>query len=398
MPLAATNSALSGRIPELDGIRGIAIGMILITHLFCVVTRPGSALAYALVPLRLNWSGVDLFFVLSGFLIGGILLDARESSNYFRVFYTRRFLRIVPIYAVLLLCVGLAMYLWSAGMIGKYEEIFIGRLPWAYFAAFLQNIGMSLHNVWGTFPLGVTWSLAVEEQFYLTLPLLIRFLNRRALLGFILFAIVAAPLLRAFFFHRNPGNFFSWYTLMPCRADSLLLGVLGAIVLRDPRWRGWLLGKRRFLSLVLVFLLAGVALLTWRSPSPYERLMATAGFTWLALTYLSFLLYTLLYRDSWISRCLRWSWLRGLGVIAYGTYLFHEFFLGMFFGRIPWIRSWHDVGLSVIVLVVTISFCRLSWVYFEKPFVQMGHRSHYLTAETQRIRTLGPLSVEGSES
>jgi peptidoglycan/LPS O-acetylase OafA/YrhL len=398
MPLAATNSALSGRIPELDGIRGIAIGMILITHLFCVVTRPGSALAYALVPLRLNWSGVDLFFVLSGFLIGGILLDARESSNYFRVFYTRRFLRIVPIYAVLLLCVGLAMYLWSAGMIGKYEEIFIGRLPWAYFAAFLQNIGMSLHNVWGTFPLGVTWSLAVEEQFYLTLPLLIRFLNRRALLGFILFAIVAAPLLRAFFFHRNPGNFFSWYTLMPCRADSLLLGVLGAIVLRDPRWRGWLLGNRRFLSLVLVFLLAGVALLTWRSPSPYERLMATAGFTWLALTYLSFLLYTLLYRDSWISRCLRWSWLRGLGVIAYGTYLFHEFFLGMFFGRIPWIRSWHDVGLSVIVLVVTISFCRLSWVYFEKPFVQMGHRSHYLTAETQRIRTLGPLSVEGSES
>jgi peptidoglycan/LPS O-acetylase OafA/YrhL len=398
MPLAATNSALSGRIPELDGIRGIAIGMILITHLFCVVTRPGSALAYALVPLRLNWSGVDLFFVLSGFLIGGILLDARESSNYFRVFYTRRFLRIVPIYAVLLLCVGLAMYLWSAGMIGKYEEIFIGRLPWAYFAAFLQNIGMSLHNVWGTFPLGVTWSLAVEEQFYLTLPLLIRFLNRRALLGFILFAIVAAPLLRAFFFHRNPGNFFSWYTLMPCRADALLLGVLGAIVLRDPRWRGWLLGKRRFLSLVLVFLLAGVALLTWRSPSPYERLMATAGFTWLALTYLSFLLYTLLYRDSWISRCLRWSWLRGLGVIAYGTYLFHEFFLGMFFGRIPWIRSWHDVGLSVIVLVVTISFCRLSWVYFEKPFVQMGHRSHYLTAETQRIRTLGPLSVEGSES
>jgi peptidoglycan/LPS O-acetylase OafA/YrhL len=398
MPPAATDSALSGRIPELDGLRGIAIGMILITHLFCVVTRPGSALAYALVPLRLNWTGVDLFFVLSGFLIGGILLDARESSNYFRVFYTRRFFRIVPIYAVLLLSVGLAMYLSSAGIIGKYEELFIGRLPWVYFAAFLQNIGMSLHKVWGTFPLGVTWSLAVEEQFYLTLPLLIRFLSRRALFRFSLFAIVAAPLLRAFFFQRNPENFFSWYTLMPCRADALLLGVLGAIALRDPRWRGWLLGNHKFSSLVLGFLLAGVALLAWRSPSPYQRFMATAGFTLLALTYLALLLYALLFRDSWISHCLRWSWLRGLGVIAYGTYLFHEFFLGMFFGRIPWLRSWHDVGLSVIVLVVTISFCRLSWVYFEKPFVQMGHRSHYLPAETQRIRTLGPFSVEGSES
>src|SRR6266851_1125269 len=106
---------LSGRIPELDGIRGIAIGMVLIAHHFEVVSRPGSTLAYALVPLRLTWSGVDLFFVLSGFLIGGILLDARESSNYFRVFYTRRFFRIIPIYAVLLVSVGFVRYLSDAG-------------------------------------------------------------------------------------------------------------------------------------------------------------------------------------------------------------------------------------------------------------------------------------------
>src|SRR5258707_15733453 len=108
----------SARIPELDGIRGIAIRMVLIAHFFLIVSRPGSALAYALVPLRLDWTGVDLFFVLSGFLIGGILLDARGSSNYFRVFYTRRFFRIVPIYAAFLLCVALAMYLSSVGLIG----------------------------------------------------------------------------------------------------------------------------------------------------------------------------------------------------------------------------------------------------------------------------------------
>jgi peptidoglycan/LPS O-acetylase OafA/YrhL len=365
------------RIPELDGIRGIAIGMVLIGHCFAVVSRPGSALAYALVPLRLDWTGVDLFFVLSGFLIGGILLDARESLNYFRVFYTRRFFRIVPIYAVLLLSVGLVIYLSSVGIIGRNKEIFSGRLPWVYFAVFLQNIGMSLHKVWGTFLLAPTWSLAVEEQFYLTLPLVIRFLDRRALLRFILLAIVCAPLLRAFFFHRDPTNVFSWYTLMPCRADSLLLGVLGAIVLRDPRWRGWLLRNRRFSSLVLGLLMVGVALLAWRTPNADQRLMATVGLTLLALTYLAFLLYALLYRDNWISHCLRWSWLRGLGVIAYCAYLFHEFFLGMFFGRVPWLYSWHDAGLSVIVLTVTISFCRLSWVYFEKPLVKIGHRTNY---------------------
>jgi peptidoglycan/LPS O-acetylase OafA/YrhL len=341
------------------------------------VSRPGSALAYALVPLRLTWSGVDLFFVLSGFLIGGILLDARESSNYFRVFYTRRFFRIVPIYAAFLLCVALVRYLVSTRFAGKYEEIFSGRLSWWYFATFLQNIGMSLHNVWGTFPLGVTWSLAVEEQFYLTLPLLIRFLDRRALLRFILFAIVGAPLLRTFFLHRDPGDFFTWYTLMPCRADSLLLGVLGAMVLREPQWRQWLAGKHRFALRAIAVLLLGVAYLGWRAPSPHDTLMVTVGFTWLALTYLACLLYALLYRDSWISHCLRWSWLRGLGVIAYGTYLVHEFLLGMFFRRSPWLYSWHDVGLSVVVLVGTLTFCQASWVYFVKPLVKMSHRTSY---------------------
>src|SRR6267154_1203673 len=322
---------LSGRIPELDGIRGIAIGLVLIAHFFEVVVRPGSPLAYAFVPLRLTWTGVDLFFVLSGFLIGGILLDARQSSNYFRVFYTRRFFRIVPIYALLLASVAL----------------------------------------------GVTWSLAVEEQFYLTLPLLVRFLDRRSLLRFIFIAVVAAPLLRAFFFHHNPANIFSWYTLMPCRADSLLLGVLGALALRDPLSRAWLLGHRRLLSFALYFLVAGVILLGWRSPSPYQPFMATVGFTWLALTYLLFLLYALLFPSVWFSRCLRCGWLRGLGLIAYGTYLFHEFFLGMFFGRLPFIKSWRDLAVSIFTLAFTLLFCRLSWLYFEKPLVKTGHRASY---------------------
>jgi peptidoglycan/LPS O-acetylase OafA/YrhL len=93
-----------GRVPELDGLRGIAIGMILVFHYFLLqfVVVPGTPAAYALAMGRLAWSGVDLFFVLSGFLIGGILLDVRDSSNYFQVFYTRRFFRIVPVYCVLL--------------------------------------------------------------------------------------------------------------------------------------------------------------------------------------------------------------------------------------------------------------------------------------------------------
>jgi len=379
-------STRESRIPELDGIRGIAIGMVLVAHFFLVVTRPGSTLAYAMVPLRLTWSGVDLFFVLSGFLIGGILLDARESSNYFRVFYTRRFFRIFPIYAVLLLCAWTTIHFADAGIIGMHEDLFVGPLPWPFHFFFLQNVGMSLFHVWGTFPLGVTWSLAVEEQFYLTLPLLVRFLDRRALLRVIFAAIVAAPLLRAWFFHHDPENFFTWYTLMPCRADALLLGVFGAIVVREPAWRAWVLARRWYLSLAIAVLLLGVAYLDWRSPSYHQHLTATMGLTWLALTFFAFLLYAVLFPESLLSRVLRWNWLRGLGIIAYATYLFHEFFLGLFFGRLPWIRSWHDLLLSLLTLAVTLAFCRLSWAFFEKPLVKRGHRSRYQFDERAALR------------
>src|ERR1700731_3519067 len=101
---ADLSTSLSGRIPELDGIRGIAIAMVVVYHFFLLPIQapPAALLSYVKAAGRLAWSGVDLFFVLSGFLIGGILLDARDSLNYFQVFYTRRFFRIVPIYAVCL--------------------------------------------------------------------------------------------------------------------------------------------------------------------------------------------------------------------------------------------------------------------------------------------------------
>ena len=92
------------RIPELDGLRGIAIGLILILHFFQNTLNPQAGVVprYLAAATRLTWSGVDLFFVLSGFLIGGILLDARTAPNYYRVFYARRLFRIVPIYIVFL--------------------------------------------------------------------------------------------------------------------------------------------------------------------------------------------------------------------------------------------------------------------------------------------------------
>jgi peptidoglycan/LPS O-acetylase OafA/YrhL len=157
------------RMRELDGLRGIAIGMVVIYHFFqmTLAVRPASILAYLQAAGRLSWTGVDLFFVLSGFLIGGVLLDARGSTNYYSVFYRRRLFRIIPIYLVTLL---LAPALASLGLGPNGSDS--ARLapdgaPWYAYFTLTQNFWMTHARAFGSNGLAMTWSLAVEEQFYL---------------------------------------------------------------------------------------------------------------------------------------------------------------------------------------------------------------------------------------
>lgn len=392
--------SLSGRVPELDGIRGLAIASVLAYHYFFLAFRfsPGSFPSYLAAAGRLAWSGVDLFFVLSGFLIGGILLDARESSNYFKVFYTRRFLRIVPIYAV---CLVGAIVLLSLAHLNKPERfawIWAKQLPWTPYFVFLQNFWMAHRNTLGVFGLTVTWSLAVEEQFYLTLPLVIRILSPRRLVAILMAGILAAPTLRILLHALWPEHIFSWVLMMPCRADALLLGVLGAVVMRDSRWRTRLARSRRFMQLALLLFSCGFIGLTLRSPGPYSLGMLRFGFTWLAMFYLTILLYGLTFRDACISKCLRWKTLGWLGSIAYGTYLLHQLIQGVFFslfrGSPPLILSFQDFLLSVLALAFTLGVCYLSWTYFEKPLVQLGHALRYEARERRESGTVASVLSE----
>jgi len=325
---------------------------------------------------------VDLFFVLSGFLIGGILLDAKSSENYFSVFYRRRFFRIVPAYMAVLGLSLLHILLLRVDWTPRFEFLLEGKaLPQSLvpYLLFVQNFWMaaskSAHAIDGT------WSLAVEEQFYLTLPLLVRFLSLRQLARTAVFVIIGAPVLRVILMLVWPEYAWARFVLMPCRADALMCGVLGAIVLRDGNWRAWIESRRRLFRVLLFVLGAGLALLTLRSPGVLDRGMQIGGLTWLAMFYACVLIYTLSFRSGWLGCVFRVRWLGWLGGIAYGVYLFHMFALGAIFGafrgREASIEGFSDFLIVLLALVLTLVVCRLSWTYFEKPLVKLGHRTSY---------------------
>jgi peptidoglycan/LPS O-acetylase OafA/YrhL len=182
-----------GRIPELDGLRGFAILLVLIYHyvVFPLHSLEPRSPTWLAACLDLTWSGVDLFFVLSGFLVGGLLYDARESPYYFRTFFARRVCRIFPLYYVLLTLVFLG---------GPYVGIYTAVPGGPHFTPagpspvscifFLQNFWAAETGTPGSLWLAVTWSLAVEEQFYLVIPFLIRYFPARYFPP-LLFALVA---------------------------------------------------------------------------------------------------------------------------------------------------------------------------------------------------------------
>lgn len=254
----------SRRIPELDGLRGIAILLVLYYH----YVESSPVLPSFLSALgRLTWSGVDLFFVLSGFLIGGILLNARESPNYFKAFYVRRAYRILPIYAATLagfwLLRALTQVEYSDN--ASLQWLFSRPFAWYSYATFIQNFSMSYYGNLGPAWLGATWSLAVEEQFYLTLPLMIKYVRPRRLpflLGIvILFAPVFRTLLRLFIAQGEVGTL----VLMPSRADALMLGVVAALFLRTENLRQALVAAKKSLYVAQAVLFCGMI---WMSLRP----------------------------------------------------------------------------------------------------------------------------------
>ena len=364
------------RIPELDGVRGCAIVLVLLWHYVAeqIHAPLQSAAGRVAQVLGLCWSGVDLFFVLSGFLIAGILLDQRGAANYFRVFYIRRVCRIFPLY-FLLLGLFVVVAATAVGRDPRFHELFAGAMPlWSY-ALFVQNIVMGFRETFGAGWLGVTWSLAVEEQFYLVLPLVVFLVPRRVLPQALLAAVLCAPVLRGL-----TGGFES-FVGMPWRADSLLMGALLACGMRVPRFVETAGRHRRGLCVLFLTLLAGAAVMTWR-----KHVFGMLDHSWLAALYALVILLPLLGRDGRLARALRWPALTWLGRVSYGVYMFHQPVSGLVHGWLrgaaPEMQSARDAGITLLALALTLLAAAVSYYALEVPIFRYGHTFRYASAFT----------------
>jgi peptidoglycan/LPS O-acetylase OafA/YrhL len=332
------------KIPQLDAVRGIAILVVLVHNLNGFSSPPLSVIT------KYGWMGVDLFFVLSGFLITGILLDSKTSESYFRNFYARRCLRIWPLYycaLVLMFAVVPLVLPQDAG------ELFRRSSPWWSYPFFLQNFLVATPAL-AVGPLGVSWSLAVEELFYLVWPLFVRFLTTGRLQLLAWAVLLLSPGLRLFLLTRH------WiiYSNPFCRLDGMMAGALLAVLVRKS---GFAPGRLVRLAWIVFLFAVPLAITT-----------AAYGAQWLAFSMAvvasaSFVYLALFAADNWFRAVLTNRFLMFTGTISYGLYLLHKMPDDVF-KLLHWKES-HPVAGFWTAVVISYLLAIASWNFLEKPFL-----------------------------
>jgi peptidoglycan/LPS O-acetylase OafA/YrhL len=364
--------ALSTQLVSLDGVRGIAILAVMLHH-SAMRLNPVSAPQYLFAWLFYQgWSGVDLFFVLSGFLITGILLDTRRADNYFLSFYARRALRIFPLYyAFLMLCFGLFSFVIPADWMPVAGD------RWVYLC-YATNWMALWRGPWRHSVMAHLWSLAVEEQFYFCWPLLVWLSRPAALLWSLLAAEIAIVLGRIWWvLGHGPSQAVALATIT--RMDGLLLGAVCAILVRRYRLPQRLVQR---LPLLAGGGLAVYVLLAMTSANA-ERYAETIGFPLLAVCCALIVLYSVLTEGGAgpIQKFLCRRRLTQVGKYAYGLYVYHVplFYFGdrLIVAMAPEaLRNsfWFECAASAAMVVASYQFARLSYTYFERYFLNWKDR------------------------
>jgi len=400
MPTTSIRSAPRAHIEELDGLRGLAILLVFVFH-SCY--RPSSSFQHHGYPLiatlllrmvDLGWSGVDLFFILSGYLITGILLSARTAANFLKVFYLRRMLRIFPIYYL-----SLALFFWGQPWLPDRFQFdhrhYSFEQLWYWFS--ISNL-VTAFQPYLIAPLTHYWTLAIEEQFYLVWPWIVGRTRDSSLLLISIAGVVMATLLRNLgivqAYNLSHTNFV--YRLTPFRVDSLLFGAILAITLRtksrSPRMKRWILG-----GFLTGLSLVAIAARGSSVDNPGTASMTRYGYTGFSIFYCSLLTACVLWSGTKAPTAVfRWKALRELGTYSYCIYIIHPAVLGIL--NLSWGHFLHfkplissipyssQVAIGLLGLPVCYGLARASWLLIESPALKLKDRFKYQYArEPQQV-------------
>ncbi len=365
------------RIPQIDGLRAIAILLVISFHYINnQLTGSVSALAkFFYFITSFGWAGVDLFFVLSGFLIGTILIANRQKDNYFFTFYIRRFVRIIPNYYLLIF----VFIVVSQISIFSTDYFVSGNqnIPtWSYFLM-VHNIYMAaLHNM-GNSAMSVTWSIGIEEQFYLIIPFIIYYLKPKLLPFLLVCFIVLANIFRLYHPVQPTENFsIAAYVLLPCRMDAISFGVLIAWInynydLTDLVNKYY---SKIILLMLSIVIFCGLLLLLYGDIGIIRNSLFALFFTFAIVVGLA--KPRSIYGNFLANKSLNW-----IGKISYSLYLFHYIILGIFIviGERVLLKpnNVERILISILALAFSLPFSWFIYKYLETPFVNLGKKANY---------------------
>jgi peptidoglycan/LPS O-acetylase OafA/YrhL len=371
---------LKDRFPALDGIRALAITLVFILH-YGGGTH-GGGLMYLFNAVRLRgWIGVDLFFVLSGFLITGILYDTQNDPRFFRLFFARRSLRIFPVFylvaVVLLLLTPVFGYQWRWG-----------HLPFLFYLGNFSalsdpslNIVHSMYDRGGKLSLEHLWSLCVEEQFYLLWPLLVWWVRDRIKLIRAAAGLAAVAMTLRIFLLLQPGgeDLQKWIPhTLPTRMDTLLIGAILALVLRGPNADRW----QRACKWIFLSGLAATLAIFIASPGQDSTALVSVGYTFIALAAAG-LIGCALRNGSTAYRLFHLRPLRILGKYSYGFYIFHLLYAAAWVELSDFAGArLHSgpLGRTLVMAanaLVTLLVAKLSYDLFEVRFLRYKRHFEY---------------------
>lgn len=361
--------ATAERYPALDGVRGLAVLLVVVFHFFMWFSPLGvEPCEFPLEATRIGLTGVDLFFVLSGFLITRILLAAKGEPEYLRNFFARRALRIFPLYYAILLAVWLERTIYG----GAADFWAVNWTLWVYVQNVLPSFGWQQPDR----IVGHYWTLAVEEHFYLVWPFVVRWASPRRLASVCvgLCAVAIGVRLSAVWWTS-----LNYYEFTPARMDALAVGALAAIASRSPG----LLGRLRP---ILPWLTAAVGAFAvamfFRCDRQPPDLGTAIEYTVRAVAYALLILSAFAVPTGRLAAALSFPALRRLGTISYGLYLFHPFVFEWCLWNVPIPFDLDDMAANRLVLFpvavgLPVALASASFVCFERPILRLKRRFEY---------------------